>query len=265
MKTRTRWRAFAALLAAGLLLLAPALGCAGRKPEQDPELRVKKARAHFDMAVDHQTHGRVELALRELILAERIDPENPLVQHALGMTYLQKGKSEEAERHLLRAIEIRPDYQDARVNLSTLYLTVGRYEECVEQSRSLYDDPTFTSPWRALTNWGWAAYRLGRPQEGRRQLEASLDLNGRYWPTLLNLGILAAEQGHKVDAIRYFNQLLSLDPGASATAEASYRLAEIYVSLGKRDQAMGHLRTAVVRAPSDPWGKKSEEYLKLLR
>ena len=110
-----------------------------------------------------------------------------------------------------------------------------------------------------------AAYRLGRVQEARGHLEASLDLNTRYWPTLLNLGILEAEQGHKVDAIRHFNELLALDPGASATAEASYRLAEIYVSLGKRDEAMGHLRTAVVRAPGDPWGKKSEAYLKLLR
>ena len=53
--------------------------------------------------------------------------------------------------------------------------------------------------------------------------------------------------------------------GASATAEASYRLAEIYVSLGMREQAVGHLRSAVMKAPSDPWGKKSEEYLRLLR
>ena len=81
----------------------------------------------------------------------------------------------------------------------------------------------------------------------------------------MNLGILAAEQGQRPDAIRYFTQVLEIEPGPSATAEANYRLAEIYVSLGRRRQAVGHLRTAVVKAPSDPWGKKSEEYLKLLR
>jgi hypothetical protein len=48
-------------------------------------------------------------------------------------------------------------------------------------------------------------------------------------------------------------------------AEASYRLAEIYVSIGKRKRAVGHLMTAVAQAPGDLWGKKSEEYLRLLR
>ena len=98
-----------------------------------------------------------------------------------------------------------------------------------------------------------------------QQLEHSRKFRSHYWPTLLNLGILEAEQGHKVEAIRYFSSVLEVEADPSAVAEVNYRLAEIYVSLGKREQAVGHLRTAVVKAPSDPWGQKSEEYLKLLR
>jgi len=262
-----RWysKALAPWLATGLLALASVLGCASRQPAQDEDLNAKKAGSHFNLAADHADNGRIELALRELLAAERLDPGNPRIQHSLGIVYLQKGKVAEAELHLLRALEIWPDYADARFNLSTLYLNQGRYEECIQHSKILYDDPTFSSPWRALTNWGWAAYKLGRVEEARRQLEASRDFHARYWPTLLNLGILEAEQGHKVEAIRYFSDMLAIEPGPSAAAEANYRLAEIYVSLGKREQAVGHLRTAVVKAPSDPWGKKSEEYLKLLR
>ena len=59
--------------------------------------------------------------------------------------------------------------------------------------------------------------------------------------------------------------MLEQKPGPSARAEANYRLAEIYVSLGKREQAVGHLMTAVAQAPDGKWGKKSEEYLKILR
>ena len=81
----------------------------------------------------------------------------------------------------------------------------------------------------------------------------------------MNLGILEAEQGRRPEAIKQFSGVLELEPGPSATAEANYRLAEIYVSLGRRKQAVGHLRTAVVKAPSDPWGRKSEEYLRRLR
>jgi tetratricopeptide (TPR) repeat protein len=265
MTARSHPNALATWLATGSLALLPMLGCATKQPNEDAEMNLKKARSHYDIAVDHVQNGRLELGLRELVVAERLDPGNPRIQHGLAMAYLQKGKLVEAEQHLLRAVEIRPDYQDARFNLSTLYLNQGRYEACVEHSQILYDDPTFPSSWRALTNWGWAAYKLGRVEEARRHLEYSRDSNRRYWPTLLNLGILEAEQGHKAEAIRNFTALLELEPGPSANAEANYRLAEIYVSLGKREQAVGHLRTAVVKAPSDPWGKKSEEYLQLLR
>jgi len=252
-------------LASGLLALAPVFGCATAPPAEEEKLNRKKAASHFNLAADHADNGRIELALRDLLEAGRLDPGDPRTQHSLGIVYLQKGKTAEAEMHLLRALEIQPDYGQARFNLSTLYLGQGRYEGCIQQSKILYDDATFPWPWRALTNWGWAAYKLGRVEEARRQLEHSRDFRAHYWPTLLNLGILEAEQGHRVEAIRYFSDVLEAAPEASAEAEANYRLAEIYVSLGKREQAVGHLRTAVVKAPSDPWGKKSEEYLKLLR
>jgi type IV pilus assembly protein PilF len=252
-------------LASGLLALAPVLGCATGRTAEYEELKIKKAASHFNLAADHADNGRIELALRDLLAAERLDPGDPRTQHSLGIIYLQRGKVAEAEMHLLRALEIQPDYGQARFNLSTFYLHQGRYEECIQQSKILYDDATFPWPWRALTNWGWAAYKLGRVEEARQRLEHSREFRAHYWPTLLNLGILEAEQGHKVEAIRYFSNVLEVDPEPSAVAEANYRLAEIYVSLGKREEAVGHLRTAVVKAPSDPWGQKSEEYLKLLR
>jgi hypothetical protein len=54
-------------------------------------------------------------------------------------------------------------------------------------------------------------------------------------------------------------------PGPSVAAEANYRIAEIYIALGQRNQAMGHLTTAQAKAPEGIWGRRSEEYLKLLR
>ena len=51
----------------------------------------------------------------------------------------------------------------------------------------------------------------------------------------------------------------------SARAEANYHLAEAYVSLGNREKAVNHLKMAVVQSPDGEWGKKSEEYLQILR
>jgi type IV pilus assembly protein PilF len=250
----------------GVAVALLAQGCAHSQAAQEERERAqKRAESHFNIASDHMENGRVELALRELLMAEAQDPRNARVQHAIGVAYLQKGKAADAERHMRKALEISPDYQDARHNLAALYLNQKRYAECIEEAKRLYDDATFISPWRALTLWGWAAYQLGDVKEARSHLEYARDQNPRYWPALLDLGILEAEHGDREEAIRYFERVIALDPGPSATAEASYRLAQIYVSIGKREQAVGHLKTAVVKAPSDPWGKRSEAYLRTLR
>jgi Tfp pilus assembly protein PilF len=256
--------AVGALLAATLLLVLP--GCGVKQAREElAEQNAKRANSHFNIAVNHQENGRVELALRELLTAHRLDPKNPKILHGLAIAYLRKGKEAEAEEYMKQALVIRPDYQEARYNLSTLYMRQGRFEKCIAQSQILYDDPTFAEPWRALANWGWSSYQLGRVDEGRSQLIHALDYNSRYWPSVLNLGILESEQGNQREAIGYFEQVLTLGPDASTTAEVNYRLGEIYVSQGKHRQAIKVLRTAVVKAPTDPWGKKSEEYLRRLR
>ena len=59
--------------------------------------------------------------------------------------------------------------------------------------------------------------------------------------------------------------MLELSPGAAVEAQANYQIAEIYISLGQREQAVAHLSTAVSQTPDGVWGRRSEEYLKLLR
>jgi tetratricopeptide (TPR) repeat protein len=129
----------------------------------------------------------------------------------------------------------------------------------------LVDDATFSGPWRALATKGLAEYRLGRIEEARRTLELGLEYRDDYWPTLLYLGILEAEEGRRLEGISLFRQVLEQEPGLEVQAQANYRIGEIYIALGKRERAIGYLRAAVAQTPGGPWGVKSEEYLSLLR
>jgi type IV pilus assembly protein PilF len=246
-------------------LLVAATGCASPAKRAEAELRKRQAQSHYDLAVDHIQHGRLELGLRDLLAAERLDPRDERIQSTLGVTYYQKGHAAEGELHLLRALELRPDYHEARFNLTVLLLQESRWNECIEQSQRLFDDPTFVAPWRALTTRGWCEYKSGNVAEARRLLELSRDYDARDWSTLLNLGILEADQGNRRQAVELFEQVLSLSPGKSPEAEANYRLGELYASLGERTRAVSHLTAALENAPNGPWGKKSEESLKRLR
>ena len=249
-------------LLVGCVLLALCAGCA---TTADGDMRKRQARSHLDLGLDHLQKGRVELGLRELLTAERFDPRDARIQERLGMTYYQKGRAPEAERHLRRALELSPDYHDARYNLAVLLLSEERFAECIAESQRLFDDPTFVAPWTALTTRGWCEYKSGRVAEARRLLELSHDYDSGYWPTLLNLGTLEADEGNRGRAVALLEQVLALRPGPSAEAEANYRLGELYVALGERDRAVNHLAAAVQRSPNGPWGKKSEESLKRLR
>jgi Tfp pilus assembly protein PilF len=255
----------AALCAVGLAALLPLAGCATSASKAKEELDGKKARSHLELGIDHLHNGRVALGLRDLLMAESFDPKNARIQFALAQAYTRKGRVDDAEKHLLRVLELYPPYHDARLMLSILYIHSERYEEAIAQTSVLLADPTFPGPWRALTNQGWAQFRLGLIPEARRDLELSLEYNRKYWPTLLNLGILEAQEGHRLEAIGLFGEMIDLDPRPSAQAEVNYRLAEIYVSIGQRERAVDHLVTAASQAASGPWGKKSEEYLKLLQ
>lgn len=265
MPNASRCRIRALLPALGLLVLAAASGgCATTSPDNgDAELH--RARVHYDLAVDHLAKGRHALAIRELIQAERLDPTDPWIPLALGEAYRRKGHQEEAEAALLRAVAADPAFQQGRLNLSALYIQLGRHAEAIPHAAALAEDPTFPSPWRALTNLGWAEFKLGRLGDARRHLELATEYDPEYWPALLNLGILEAREGKPLAALQRFEQVLRLGPGRLAEAEAHFRMAEIYVSLGQRERAIEHLSAVDPGRASGQWGKRSADYLRLLR
>jgi len=249
----------------GVIGLCFGVGCATTASAPTSDSNLRKAASHLDLGVDHLSNDRVAHGLRELLVAESLDPQNARIQHALGDGYLMRGKTVKAEQHYLRALELMPTLHDPRLNLAGLYCQLGRYEECLDHSRQLAEDAIYPMPWRALTNQGWAEVQLHRLEDARTSLEMARNYRSDYWPMLLNLGILETEDGNRLEAVELFQQVLDQRPGSEVQSEANYRIGEIYIELGDRKQAVSHLMAAVADAPGGRWGVKSEEYLKRLR
>ncbi len=224
----------------------------------------KRAQMHYQMGVDHLRQGRSPQAIGELLNAERFDPAEESIQFALAEAYRQQGRNAETEAHLLRAIQIRPNYHEARLNLAAFYIQVERIEEAIPLLNQLLAEPTFPAPWRALTNLGWAEYRLGRLDQAHQHLTLAVDYRPEYWPARLNLGILESERGNRSEAIENFERVLEGKPSSLAEAEVRYRLAEQLISLGDKKGAVRQLEVASDLRPNGPWSKRSAEYLKTL-
>lgn len=253
-------------MALGALALACPLlaACATTSPEAKADSE-RKARSHYEMAMNHMRQGRTGVAISELQTAQQLDPTDPWIELALGEAFRLKARNEDAEAHLKRALHLKPDFQAAKLNLSALYIGMERYEETIELSKQLLADATFPVPWKALTNQGYAQYKLGRRAEARKALEDAIQYNDTYWPALLDLATLDADEGHQLEALERLEQVLAQKPGPLASAEAHYRMAVSYISLGNRDQALHHLSVAAETRPNGEWGKRSADYLKRLR
>jgi type IV pilus assembly protein PilF len=250
------------MLLAGTPVLS---GCATSSARAEQQDSARKAASRLDLGGEHLRQGRFALALREFLSAEKLDPKNPQIQRALGEAYLAQGKRMESELHYRRALELFPEFHDARLALSALYILEERYAESSVECKLLIDDPTFAEPWRALANLGVAELKLGQLIEARKHLDLAREYRRDYWPVTLTLAQVELLQGHRREALTHLQEVLALEPGPAVEAEANYRIAEIYIALGQRSQAMGHLTTAQAKTPEGIWGRRSEEYLKLLR
>ena len=260
MATRNRFVTAAAAAA----LLAGALGCATTSPAQQADID-RKARAHYELAMNHLREGRTGNAISELLMAQQMAPKDVWVDLALAEAYRLKQRDDEAEKHLLRALALQPNFHAAKLNLAALYIETDRFQPAIDLSQQLLNDPTFPVPWKALTNQGYAYYKLGRRTEARESLENAIQYNESYWPALLDLAVLEGDEGRQLEALEYLDKVLAQKPGPLAEAETHYRMAVAYISLGNRDKAVHHLSVAIETRPSGEWGKRSADYLKRLR
>ncbi len=226
---------------------------------------VREARSHHAQGGALLREGKVPLAIRELRAAAGLNPNDAWIRLALGEAYRMRGLMTEAEHEIREALVIEPKFQEARLTLSGVYIQQQRYPEAIAEAQRLIDDPTYTDVWMPLTNKGFSLMRLGKLAEARNSLELAVEFKDEYWRAHLNLGILAALEGHREEALAHFASVIEHGAGTLGEAEANYRTAEIYDALGDQGRAIRHLLAATERNPDGQWGRASVEYLKRLQ
>lgn len=263
-------RSFSGPLAAILVSFLVLSGCwttTSSEPEVDP---IALAGAIRDLGLDQLRQGNYSMAIRKLQRAELKNPEDPLVYYGLGEAFRRKGLLAEAEVNLLKSLELSPDphaqsYQLAVLTLSVLYIQQERYEEAVVLCQVLIDDPTYERPWTALTNRGWAQYKSEQFEAARVSYQEALGYRSTYAVAHFNLGILEQEQGRWLEAVRQLDLAAkSREMSSEARSEAYFRLGEIYMTLGRKDEAIEKFGLAIEKAPDGEWAEKSRSILEVL-
>ncbi len=121
------------------------------------------------------------------------------------------------------ALEKRPDWTEARLNLGALLYEQGATDEAARQ----FELAVQTAPGNAMAHFNLASVldELGRTAEAHRHLRAAVRLAPRFADAHYNLALAAEKLGRGEQARRHWRRYLDLEPTSEWAGYARARLA----------------------------------------
>jgi tetratricopeptide (TPR) repeat protein len=235
------------------------LSCGGKMVEErreDVSLSNQKA-----LAVASLRRGNLQQAVEDIKKAEGINDRDPDVHLIKGVIYFALKDYKESEASYKRAIELKPDYSEARYNLCGLYLTLDNLDRAIEQCSKAASDVVYKSRVNALTSLGTAYFRKGDTNKAKEYYEQALQLNPAFVYTHNELGKLYLATGKEEEAIEEFKKAID---GYNLYDEAYYNLGLAYLKIGKTADACQSFKRVVEVSPTSAFGVNAKSYVSSL-
>lgn len=151
----------------------------------------RNVRAMQNMALAYQALGKFELAQDILLQVVEIN-EDPAVEaevnYRLGLVFLAQDKEPRARSAFEQAVQLRPDFAEARNDLGILYHKARDYQNAVNHFKAaIAAYPAFTE---AMLNLGNAYKGLGDYTQAEDTFKRAILASPRYPAPYFNLGVL---------------------------------------------------------------------------
>jgi eukaryotic-like serine/threonine-protein kinase len=176
-------------------------------------------------------------AEQEFRVALALSPGNADAHDYLGRLYSALGRSDDALAMVRRAKELDPLAH--RSDVASELLRARRNEEAAEAAQRVIEfDTTFPRGHSAL---GWAWLRMGRLEEGVREIEQAVAISPGDTLFLGQLGQAYGLAGREADARNILRQLQEMTPRRYVSP---YHVAYVHVGLGEYEKALDLLEEA---------------------
>jgi Flp pilus assembly protein TadD len=201
-------------------------------------------RAKVQHAIDLVNAGDLEQAETILTAMRRSSPNDPEVQHQLGMIYVRTGRSEAGQNLLRQAVEARPNEALYWSNLAAAYLSVEMTGPAIEAARrAVALQPVYPEAWQnlafalrddgkhaeaveafeqagppenmqvsSLASWGESLGQIRRLDEAERLVRQALQRAPEDPAVLTLLGWVLVEQRKHDEARDSFRRSLDINP-----------------------------------------------------
>lgn len=158
----------------------------------------------------------------------------------LGLTYLQKGNSQQAKFNLDKALEFADDVEDVHISMAYYYQTVGEMDNAEDSYRHAINAKDATG--NGINNFGVFLCQQGKYQQSEAMFLKAIAMPKytRSASSYENLGLCSRKAGDIDKAKQYFSAALKYDPRRHVTLIS---LTEIEIDLGNFTQARAKLKS----------------------
>ena len=200
-------------------------------------------------------------ALRELRIAESLDPQDHLLHNSLGSVYAAKKKYDLAIIHFQKALSLKPDYAPAHNNLGSAYLLKGDWDAAITCLKELTSDLIYATPHYPLTNIGWAYYNKNNYRLAESYYLQALDIDQDYPKARRGLGLTYLAMGKTDAAISQLERVIQTVP---EFAQAYMDLGSAYTRQGQKEKAKNAYQRVITLSPENEMGQNATKALNAL-
>ncbi|MCP4622502.1 MAG: tetratricopeptide repeat protein [bacterium] len=229
-----------------ILILTLFMACT---PKENLELKKEQAVAARNLGEAYLRQGNYSAALRELLKAEKMVPDDYFLHNDLGLAYYYKGVSEKAIYHYKKSLAIKDDYAPARNNLGNAYAAQKDWDNAIEQYKIVTSDLVYATPQFPYSNLGIAYYHKKEFGLSEKYFKQALATAPEFDRALWGLSNTYIATGRIAEAVETLEFAVKKHPG---NVSLHFELAEAY--LLKRDyrRAYGSYIQVVQIDPDSP-------------
>jgi type IV pilus assembly protein PilF len=238
---------------------------------QDPE---RMAESEYDIARDlWLRQGNLREALDHGLKAVELDDQNADADHLVALLYLDfcsrnQGdcRLPEAEKYARRALELRPEFREAKNTLGVILIHTGRPNDAIQVLKPLCEDILYETPEKAWGNLGWAYLEAKDPDRAIEALKRSIAAQPLFCVGAYRLGLAYELKGQDRQALEAFTRALETEaPECSRLQDAYWGRARVAERLGDMDSVSADLARCVELSESTTAGKNCGSMLKKLK
>lgn len=226
------------------LTLTALWSCSGQRVQHNEQL----AAAKREIGEAYMRQGNYTAALRELLDAEKLNPQDPLVHDALGLCYMARKRMPDAISHFKRAVEIKPTFTAARNNLGAAYLAIQEWDAAIAIFEEIKQDVLYATPQFAFSNLGLAYYHKNDYQLALSYYREALRIQPDLVNALVGMGRIHIAMNQGRQALPHLERAVRQAPRAP---EIHFLLAEAYLLTGQGPLARSSYETVIDLAPRD--------------